>query len=122
MCIVGDRDEAFLGIGGELRLPVHEIAESSDILASHATAQLMQTRESELIWIDDDDRIGREEIHSILDDCRREEDIVFSFFEVMYPILDLLWWHLAMGDDYLRRVSQFDSFTVSQCLSCRLER
>lgn len=122
MGVVRYRDEAFLGISGELGLAVHEIAESSDILASDTSAELMETRESELIWIDDDDRICREKIDSILDDGRGKEDIVFSLFEGMYPILDLLWWHLTVSDDDLRRVSQFDSFTVSQYLSCRVER
>ena len=59
----------------------------------------METRETELLRIDDDDRIGREEIDPILDDGGREEDIVFSFFECVDTIFYLVTWHLAVSDD-----------------------
>ncbi len=100
MRIVGDGDESFLLVFAELGLAVHQIAVGIGVLASDSSSQLMETRETELLRIDDDDRIGREEINPIFDDSRREQDIVFSFFECVYPILDLVTWHLSVSDNY----------------------
>ena len=96
MCIVGDGDESILLIFAELGLAVHQIAVGVGVLASDSSSQLMETRETELLRIDDDDRIGREEVDTIFDDSRREEDIVFSFFECVDPVLDLISWHLSV--------------------------
>ena len=100
MCIVGDGDQSFLLIFAELGLAVHQITVGIGVLASDSSSQLMETRETELLRIDDDDCIGREEINPIFDDSRREEDIIFSFFEGMNSVFYLVTWHLTMGNYY----------------------
>ena len=100
MRIVGDGDESFLLVFAELGLAVHQIAVGIGVLASDSSSQLMEARETELLRIDDDDRICREEIDPIFDDSRREEDIVFSFFECVDPVFYLVTCHLTMGNYY----------------------
>ncbi len=62
----------------------------------------METRESELLRIYDDDRIRREEIDAIFYDSGRDEDIVFMFFERMDAIFDGISLHLTMSYYYSR--------------------
>ena len=102
MCIISNRDESFLFIFAEFRLPVHQVTIGISVLAPYSSSELMETRESELLRINDDDGIRREEVDPILDDGGREEDIVFSFFECMNSVFYLVPWHLTMSDDYLR--------------------
>jgi hypothetical protein len=110
MRIVGDGDESFLLIFAELGLAVHQIAIGVGVLASDSSSQLMETRETELLRIDDDDRIGREEVDPIFDDGGREEDIVFSFFECVDAIFDLVTWHLSVSDNDTRSSSADTDF------------
>ena len=58
----------------------------------------MELCESEVLRIDDDDRIRPEKIHTIFDDRGREEDVIISLLESVYSIFDLFTWHLSMGD------------------------
>lgn len=103
MCVVGDRDESFFFILSELWLTIHEIAVGIDIFSPHSSSELMETRKTELLWIYDDDRICSQEVDSIFYDSRRYEDIVFSLFECMDAVFDLVSVHLTMGDDNTRR-------------------
>ncbi len=100
MSIIRNGDESFFLVFAELRLAIHQIAIGVSILAADSSSQLMQARETELLWVDDDDRIRREEVDPIFDDGRRQEDIVFSLFERMDTIFDLVSWHLTVSDYY----------------------
>ena len=62
----------------------------------------MELSKSEIFWIEDDDRICREEVHTILYDRRREEDIVFSFFECVDTFFDVVPIHPTMSHDDFR--------------------
>jgi hypothetical protein len=64
----------------------------------------MELRESEFFWIDNNNGIGREEIYPILDNGGSQEDIVFSFFEGVDSIFDLLSRHLTMSDNNTRLI------------------
>ena len=112
MGIVRDGDDPFFLYRGKLSFSVDEIAISLFSLASHSSSELMELSESEVFRIYDDDGIGPEEVHSILDNGRCEKDIVFSFFEGVYPLFDELSWHLSMGDDHFHFFS-FSLFSSS---------
>ena len=97
--IIRDRDDTFFLDGSEFSFSIHEVAVSLLSLAPDSSAELMQLCETEILWINDDDRIRPEEIDPIFYDRRREEDIIVSFLEGMDTILDLFTWHLTMSDD-----------------------
>lgn len=99
--IIGDRDDSLFFYGSEFTLAIHEIAVTLLSFSPDSSSELVELSKTEILGIDDDDRICSEEIHSIFDDGCGEEDIMFSFFESMDTILDLLAWHLAMSDDDL---------------------
>jgi len=99
MGIIGNRDESLFLLFSELWLAIHQITIGIDILATDSTTELMETCESEFFWIDNNNSIGSKKIDSILDDGSGEEDIVFSLFEGMNSIFDLVSWHLTMSDD-----------------------
>ncbi len=100
MRIIRDGDDPLFFYGCEFSLSVDEITISLFSFASHSSTELMQLCESEVFWIDDDDRIGSQEIHSILDNSRCEQDIVFSFLEGMNALFDGVSWHLSMSDHH----------------------
>jgi hypothetical protein len=104
MRIVGDSDETLFFIFDEFSFSVHEIAVALGILAPNSSSELMELRESEFFWIDNNNGIGREEIYPILDNGGSQEDIVFSFFEGVDSIFDLLSRHLTMSDNNTRLI------------------
>ena len=57
--------------------------------------------QTEIFRIDDDDGIGPQEVHPILDNGGREKNIIFSFFEGVDALFDHLSWHLSMSDDHV---------------------
>ena len=99
MTIICYGDDPFASFTWELSLSIHEIAISLFSLPSYSSTQLVELSESEIFGVEDDDRICREEVHTIFYDRRREEDIVFSFFEIMYAFFDVVPIHPTVGRD-----------------------
>ena len=98
----GYGDDPFTSFTWELSLSIHEIAISLFSLASYTTTKLVELSESKIFGVEDDDRICREEVHTILHDRRREEDIVFSFFECVDTLFDIVPIHPTMSHDDFR--------------------
>lgn len=101
MIIIRNGDESFLFFFAQKGLSVGEIAVSLIAASSHAPPQLMEARKSEILRINDDNRICREKIHSIFYNGRREQNRVFLLFEVMYSVLDIISGHSAVCGDNL---------------------
>lgn len=99
MRIVRDGDDTLFFDTRELRLAIHEVAVSLFSLAPDAATELMELREAKILWVNDDDRIGPQEIYPVFDDGRGEEDRVFSLLKCMDTILDLFTGHLTVSDD-----------------------
>lgn len=99
MGIIRDRDDTLFLIAREFPLSIDEVAVSLFSFSTDSTTKLMELREPEIFWIEDDDRIRSEEIHSIFDNRRREENVVFSFLEGVYSILDHVSIHASVGGD-----------------------
>ncbi len=99
MGIIRDRDDTFFLVGREFSFSVDEVAVSLFSFSSHSTTKLMELRQPEILWIEDNDRIRSEEVHSIFDNRRCEEDVMFSFLEGVDSILDHVSIHASVGGD-----------------------
>ena len=67
----------------------------------------METCKSEFFRINDNNRIGREKIYPIFYNGSREENIIFSFFECVNSVFNLIPRHLTMSNDNFRFFSYF---------------
>ena len=65
--------------------------------AAHAAAQLVQLRQAEVVGVLDQDRPRRRDVHAVLDDGRRHEDIGLAAGERLHHRPQLLGRHLAVS-------------------------
>ncbi len=63
-----------------------------------APAHLVELRQSEMIGIIDDDGVRISNVEAVLDDARREQDVVLALVEVHHDALERLLRHLAVGN------------------------
>ena len=71
--------------------------------APHASAQLVQLGEPEVIGVVDDDRARARDVDAALDDRRRDEDVDLTVRERVHDALQLARAHLAVAEPLLRR-------------------
>jgi hypothetical protein len=91
--------EALTLLARELVLPIEQIAHSGDISAPDSSTDLVELSKSEFFCIRDDDRIGSEEVHTVLYDCGRYEYIVFMLLKREDTIFDVVGVHLPVCRD-----------------------
>ena len=66
--------------------------------APDAAAQLVELRQAEAVGAVDDDRVGVRDVEAVLDDRRREQDVVLVRDEVDHHPLELVLVHLPVAD------------------------
>ena len=99
LVVGGDGRESVVGgLRQWLHFVVQEVGVRALASAPHATAQLMQLRESVLIGPVDDQSIGVGDVQPRLDDRRRNEHIVLALPEVDHDLLEHTFRQLTVGD------------------------
>lgn len=83
----------------ELRLSIHEIADSLNLSSSYSSSKLVQLCKSEVFCFIDDDSIGIEEVDTIFYHRRREENIVHAELEFHDAVFEFIGWELTIRDD-----------------------
>ena len=112
--MVCERHHTIATLSRNVVFAIEKVADSFDVFATDATTKLVELCESEILRIRDEDRIGSEKTHTILDNSRGEENIEFHCLECMNTVLDLFWLHLAMRGDDARRFFSLSSEFVPE--------
>lgn len=64
--------------------------------AADTPAHLIELRQAEVVGVVDDDGIGIGDVEAVLDDTRREQDVVIALVEVHHDVLEHLFRHLPV--------------------------
>ena len=75
---------------------VDEVREGHVVRAADAPAHLVELRQAEMVGVVDNDGIGIGDIEAVLDDARREQDVVIALVEVHHDVLEHLFRHLPV--------------------------
>lgn len=86
-------DEPFFGVTRELRISIGQEGVCLSIFAADSSPELMQGRESKVVCLVDDDRVGIGKVDSIFDHGRREEDIASMISKSHNLIFELFFVH-----------------------------
>ena len=90
-----DRRQRFLRRNQQIRV-------RRPIRPANTAAQLIELRQAVPIRAVDDDGVGVRNVEAVLDDCRRQQDVVLPLDEAEHRALELVLGHLAVADDDLR--------------------
>lgn len=88
-----ESDESFFGVTRELRISIGQEGVCLSILAADSSPELMKGRESKVVCLVDDDRVGIGKVDSIFDHGRREEDIASMISKSQNLIFELFFVH-----------------------------
>lgn len=98
--MIRDGHESFTSLILKFWLAVHEITNPLNLSSPHSSTELMKLCKSEVFCFVDDNGIRIEEVDTIFDDRRREEDIMITQFEFHNTVFELVRWELSVGDDH----------------------
>jgi len=99
MRMVRDSHESLSCIISELWIAIEEITHALYLSSTDTTTELVELSQSEVLCFIDDNRIGIEEVDTIFDDGRGEEDVVHPEFEFHDAVFEFIRWELPMRDD-----------------------
>jgi hypothetical protein len=99
MRMIRDSHESLSCIISEFRITIEKITHALYLASTDTTTELVELSKSEVLCFIDDNRIGIEEVDTIFDDGRREEDIVHPEFEFHDAVFEFVRWELTMRDD-----------------------
>ena len=95
--VVGERGEARTRLLAQLgRIGIQQIGMCSHIRPANATTDLVQLRQAEQVGALDDQRIGRRNVETRLDDRRRDQDILIAAQERRHRLFQFTLGHLTM--------------------------